>query len=51
MKEVDEVTEVLIVRDEWDLIQTFIALVFKFDPDVIYGYDIEKASLFYIAKR
>ena len=43
--------ELLVVETEYDLVQTFIALVFKFDPDIVYGYDIEKSSMFYLAKR
>ena len=51
-------------RSEIDLLISFILLVFKVDPDIIaglikiyivtkfyQGYDIEKASLFYLAMR
>jgi len=48
---VNEFDEVLVVKEEKDLICAFICLIFKFDPDIIYGYDLEKASLFYLAKR
>jgi DNA polymerase elongation subunit (family B) len=51
MIEVNEFDEVLIVNEERDLITSFISLVFKFDPDIIYGYDIEKTSLYYLAIR
>ncbi len=44
-------SEVLVVKEEKDLINAFICLVFKFDPDIIYGYDLEKTSLYYLAMR
>ena len=61
--EISEFDEVLIVKEEKDLISAFICLIFKFDPDIIYGktnfffykillgFDTEKSSLYYIAKR
>lgn len=61
--ELNEFSEVLVVKEEKDLINAFICLVFKFDPDIIYGifeeenglifkgYDLEKTSLYYLAMR
>lgn len=38
-------------KSEIELINTFILLIMKLDPDIIAGYDCEKASLFYFAYR
>ena len=39
------------MKSEMDLIYSFVTLIFKFDPDIIYGFDVEKSSLFYLAVR
>jgi hypothetical protein len=37
----NEFDEALVVKEEKDLINAFIALVFKFDPDIVYGISNE----------
>lgn len=39
--ELNEFDEALVVKEEKDLINAFIALVFKFDPDIVYGISNE----------
>jgi len=45
------VNDIFVVENEESLIFTFILLVFKLDPDIVAGYDIEKGSLTYLAQR
>ena len=45
------VNDILVVNDELQLIYTFIQVVFKSDPDILSGYDMERKSLYFLAER
>ena len=44
-------TECSFALDEKELFLFFVSLVRKFDPDVLMGYEVQKASLGYLLKR
>lgn len=45
------VNDIIVVKDELSLIYTYILMIFKIDPDIIGGYDMEQRSLYYLARR
>jgi len=47
----DTTNDIIIVKNEKNLIKTVILMIFKLDPDILAGFDMEKKSLYYLAKR
>lgn len=43
--------DIVLVRDERDVLLFFALLVFKFDPDCLISYDQEKKGLYYLVNR
>ncbi|KAL4478783.1 hypothetical protein ABPG73_001998 [Tetrahymena malaccensis] len=47
----ENVSEIIVVEKEEDLIQVFIIITQKIDPDIFGGWDMEKSSLNYLGQR
>ncbi|EAR97516.2 DNA polymerase type-B family protein (macronuclear) [Tetrahymena thermophila SB210] len=47
----ENISEIIVVENEEDLIQVFIIITQKIDPDIFGGWDMEKSSLNYLGQR
>jgi DNA polymerase elongation subunit (family B) len=51
LRRTNKINDIIIVKDERNLLLFFALLVFKFDPDLLISYDHEAKGIYYLVNR